>query len=593
MNPETHPAQVKNCQSCKNTFEIQPRDFEFYAKMEVPPPTWCPECRFARRLVWRNERGLYKRKCDSCQEDRIFVYPQSSPYKVYCRECWWSDKWEGTTSGREYDFTRPFFSQFADLMKDVPRTGIIKQGNNVNSEYTNRVTDLRNCYLVFATYLGEDSMYSTWINDSKNTFDSHATTKSEQCYECIDCTQCSKLFYSRECTACVNSWFLFNCRNVTDSFGCTNLRNKKYCIFNEQYSKEEYEKTIAEYQRGGYSKFLELKKKFDELVKTAIVPHMVSLKCNDVTGNWNENSTNLRDSYNCKEVENAAHCFAVVQSKDIMDYTFWGKPAEMAYECSSAGYQVSNSAFVVESWSGLTNVRYSLNCHGSSDLFGCIGLRNKQYCILNKQYTKEEYEALVPKIKEQMMQMPYKDSLGRTYGYGEFFPPELSPFAYNESLAEEFVPLGKEKAVARGYAWKEPEIRNYTITRNPEDLPNHTSDISDAITNEVIGCAHKAQCDDSCTTAFRIVPLELAFYRQMNLPLPRLCPNCRHHGRTKTRNPMKLWKRSCMCDYSKRGNTAPHPDHSEGACPNSFETSYAPERPEIVYCEQCYQAEVA
>ena len=77
-------------------------------------------------------------------------------------------------------------------------------------------------------------------------------------------------------------------------------------------------------------------------------------------------------------------------------------------------------------------------------------------------------------------------------------------------------------------------------------------------------------------TAFRILPEDLKFYRRMNLPLPRLCPNCRHYQRLKQRNPLKLWHRKCM---------------KEG-CTNEFETSYAPNRPEIVYCEKCYQQEV-
>ncbi|MFH1193084.1 MAG: hypothetical protein V1656_02080 [Candidatus Jorgensenbacteria bacterium] len=38
-------------------------------------------------------------------------------------------------------------------------------------------------------------------------------------------------------------------------------------------------------------------------------------------------------------------------------------------------------------------------------------------------------------------------------------------------------------------------------------------------------------------------------------------------------------------------NTVPH-IHGGGKCPNEFETSYAPERKEIVYCESCYNAEV-
>ena len=63
-------------------------------------------------------------------------------------------------------------------------------------------------------------------------------------------------------------------------------------------------------------------------------------------------------------------------------------------------------------------------------------MRNNSYCILNKQYTKEEYEALVSKIIEQMNTMPYVDKNGVTYKYGEFFPIELSPFGYNETVAQ-------------------------------------------------------------------------------------------------------------------------------------------------------------
>jgi hypothetical protein len=48
---------------------------------------------------------------------------------------------------------------------------------------------------------------------------------------------------------------------------------------------------------------------------------------------------------------------------------------------------------------------------------------------------------------------------------------------------------------------------------------------------------------------------------------------------------MKLWHRQCMCSKN-------HPHHG-GRCSNEFETSYSPDRKEIVYCEQCYNSEVA
>jgi hypothetical protein len=229
-------------------------------------------------------------------------------------------------------------------------------------------------------------------------------------------------------------------------------------------------------------------------------------------------------------------------------------------------------------------------------LFGCVGLRNKQYCILNKQFTKEKYEELVSKIIVHMNEMPFVDAKGRTYRYGEFFPPEISPFAYNETLVQEHFPLTKEQAIGRGYRWKEPDTKEYQITKSSGVLPDHIRDTTDDILKETIGCAHEGKCTHQCTTAFRIIPEELSFYRRMNLSLPRLCPNCRHYERLAQRNPLKLWHRKCQCAGGKSENgiyqnTGKH-QHQDNHCPNEFETSYSPERREIVYCESCYQAEV-
>jgi hypothetical protein len=109
--------------------------------------------------------------------------------------------------------------------------------------------------------------------------------------------------------------------------------------------------------------------------------------------------------------------------------------------------------------------------------------------------------------------------------------------------------------------------------------------VDDSILQETIGCQHEGKCTHQCTTAFKIIGEELSFYRRMNLPLPRLCPNCRHYERLAQRNPLRLWHRGCMCDKATH-------QHGTGHCSNEFETSYAPERKEIVYCEQCYNAEV-
>ena len=92
-------------------------------------------------------------------------------------------------------------------------------------------------------------------------------------------------------------------------------------------------------------------------------------------------------------------------------------------------------------------------------------------------------------------------------------------------------------------------------------------------------------CKENCTAAYRILPNELSLYRLMKVSLPRKCPNSRNFEKFQMRNPINVWHRQCMCDKD-------HAHHS-GKCSSEFETSYSPERKEIVYCEQCYQQEVS
>jgi len=172
-----------------------------------------------------------------------------------------------------------------------------------------------------------------------------------------------------------------------------------------------------------------------------------------------------------------------------------------------------------------------------------------------------------------MEEMPYIDKLRNIYKYGEFFPMEFSPFTYNESIIQEVFPMLKEEALSKGYRWRERDERNYMITMKNIEIPKNIKKVDDSILNQIIECM---QSSNTCTTAFKITPEELQFYKQMNLSLPKYCPNCRHYERLNQRNPMKLWHRKCM---------------KEG-CLNEFETSYAPDRQEIVYCDECYKREV-
>lgn len=581
MNPQT-----KTCQNCKNDFTIESEDFAFYEKIKVPPPTFCPECRFKRRLIWRNERTLYRRKCDLCHLDKIFMYPADAPFPVYCKECWWSDGWDAKEFRRDYDFSKPFFTQMYELMSAVPRPGTIQQGTNIASEYANRVFNARESYLVFDSTAPEFCMYSSRVNYSKECVDCFNVFHSEQCYDCIDCTKCSRLFFSRESQECIDSYFLYNCRNCTDCFGCVNLRNGRYCFFNEQLDKDTYKAKVAEFLASGQSGVVSMKQKLIARAKNFPEQYYTGRQIVDSTGNWLEQCNNVKSSFICVDGWNLKYCaFMVNGVRDCMDYTSWGIDAELVYETINAGISLQRIIGGHELWSGDFDITYGMNCHSSNNLFGCIGIKNGQYMILNKQYTKDEYVSLVEEIKLQMQQLPYISDAGHTYGFGEFYPPEYSPFCYNESISQTFFPISESAALAQKLPWRKDEPRTYVITLPCESIPNTIGEVTDAILNEVIGCANNGDSQKRCTLAFKITKEELAFYKRFQIPLPTYCHNCRYDARISVRHGFALGKAVCMCTSQKHF-------HGESPCDVDFETACSANIERPIYCEKCYQAEV-
>ncbi|HEY4513542.1 MAG TPA: hypothetical protein VJH06_03455 [Candidatus Paceibacterota bacterium] len=577
--------ETRNCPSCKKDFSIEAEDFNFYEKVRVPPPTWCMECRQMRRMSFRNERILYKRKCDKTGKDIISVYSPDSPHKVFDHSFWYSDNFDPMEYGQDYDFPRPFFEQMREFMLKMPWPSL-RIENSENCDYNNDTGRSKDCYLCARTHNSTNALYGYRVNKSRDCVDSmQVFDDSEFLYECVECISCRFVTFSMFSENCSNSSMLLNCKNCLDCFMCTNLRNKQYCFKNTQLTKEEYAKKIAEYNSGSFSDKENALKDFAKLCEKTIHRNLTIINSPNSTG---DNIVGCKNAFTCfgiKDCENVRYIWDNMRYKDSMD-TYSGGDAELAYECTSSGksYNVKFCLRAVHS----NDAEYSFMVDKCKNVFACIGLQNKEFCIFNKQYSEADYKIMVAKIIEQM-------TLAREYG--EFCPMELSMFAYNETVAQEYFPMTKEEALGRGLRWQDPNTKNYSITVKPADLPDDIKDVKEVILTQSIGCEDGASCKHGCTTAFRIIPRELEFYKRMNLPLPRKCPNCRYYGRLGKLNPSKLWRRDCQCGGpgSENGvykNLSGHHLHGVEHCPNDFETSFAPDRPEIVYCEKCYQQEV-
>ena len=409
-------AETQKCQNCKGDFTIEPNDFGFYEKIKVPPPTFCPDCRRQRRWAWRNNVSLYNRKCDLCEKSVISIYSPDSSLTIYCNKCWWSDKWDPKSYGVDYDFSKPFFTQFRELLQKVPQMAIVNDDGiaSLNCEYTHDWWFAKNCYMCISGWYTENIMYSHFILAGKNMVDCNIIrSPSEWIYEGYINSRCYQVKNSEICLACIDSQFLYDCRDCQNCFMCTGLRGKKYHFKNKKYTKEEYEKILVEYKLDTWSGTEKARKEFDSFL--ALYPRRCTqiFQCLNCTGNVVSFSKNSKKCFVVKNSENANYCDYVGDNhkttKDCYDLTLTGGTSE-SLECLVGDHSQLNrfGIFSVKS----QDIQYTQHCHNCKHALGCVGLRNTNYAIFNKQYSKEEYQKLLPKIIEHMNQMPYVDKMG-------------------------------------------------------------------------------------------------------------------------------------------------------------------------------------
>jgi len=551
---------MKQCKQCQSSFTITDRDREFYdkaapiiagRKYTIPEPTLCPTCRQQRRFTFRNERHLYRRKCDGSGKEIISMYPPDAPYTTYAQDVWWGSNWDGTEYGRDFDFSRSFFAQFNDLMKSAPRIALLNV-NGHNSDYCNFTGDVKNSYLIFGSVYSEDCYYGSPYY-SKNCVDALVLRNCELCYECIDCRDLYHCFYCQDCNKSSDLLYCFDLQNCKNCIGCVGLRGKEYYVFNKPVSKKEYEKRREEIDLCDPKHREMLIQRLEGVKKVIPRLAMCATGSENVTGSHVFNSRNTFESFFADRCEDCAYCAQVVDLKDCHDNNYT-EENELCYEYLGM-YGTKRTSFSI--FCRHTNeIYYSDYCVNSEYCFGCTNLRDKKYCILNKQYTKNEYEKWVPKIIEHMRS---------TSEWGQFFPTSISPFAYNETVAQEYFPLTQEEVIAKEWRWKEDDRKEFQT--QTVIIPQNITDVPDNICYEVLACEVTGR-------NYRVIPQELAFYRQNNLPIPRRHPDRRHAERIAKRNPRQLYDRKC------------------DKCHTAILTSYSSEWKGKVYCEHCYLQEI-
>ena len=554
---------MKNCKQCNIEFDVTPEDLDFYdrvspviggKKINIPEPTLCPDCRMQRRMVWRNERSLYRNTCSQSGESLISWFSPDKPYKILKKDLWWGDSWDGKDSSKDFDFSRPFFEQFDELLQSVPWMDLLVD-EMLNSPYANYCYNNKDCHLIYASNNNESCYYSNSIVSCKDCVNCFQIFDSELCYGSVDTTNSYKVNYSKNCDNCSEIFFCENCRNCKNCFGCVNMVGKEYCFMNQQLDKEQYLEKLKGLNLGSYSRISEARSFFIKHRLQFPMRYAQVIGCENVTGDNIKDSKNVVEGYDTKKAEDCKWVYLSDSIKDVYDGSGC-EDVEFSYEVCVHGVPGRNCYFSAYVWKNVSDVLYSVLCPSCHDCFGCASLKKEKYCILNKQYTKEEYEELVPKIIEHM----------KTTGeWGEYFPVSISPFSYNETVAQDYFPLKKEEVASNGWKWFSQTDKDHKPSNF--NIPDNIDDVNDEILNNVLSCK-------TCSKNFKLIPQELKFYKNHNIPIPQKCPDCRLDKLIDMRNPKKLHHRRC------------------DKCSSPIQTTYSTDKPEKVYCEECFLKEV-
>jgi hypothetical protein len=442
-------------------------------------------------MSWYPNKRFYERVSAKSGKRVLTVYPPSADCPVYSHEEWYADDWQSPFL--DIDQSVSFFAQFRELQKKAPVVALLSSLQE-NAEYCQDSEGLKNCYLLFDALQDQDVYYGTRIYRSKSCMDVYWIMDSELLYECVYMFSCYNCRYSFHCSQASDSAFLYDCRNVKHSFMCANLRNAEYCIRNVQYTREDYEAFMAAQDFTDALFVLDLQKEWREMISKAKTPSSILRQCEDVSGNYVQNGTQALRTFESYDIRDAWNIFQCASAKDIVGSFMCNDRVERCFQCCATGIGVSNTRNCAFTWHS-ADMEYCYLCIGCSDCFGCIGLRNKKYHILNKPYTKEEYEQAKADVVVAMRERSEYDS---------FFPRAFSPFLHEDTIAADFFGDETVDLFTAGY-----ETERSAFVKSDETVRTC------AVTGE----------------QFRIIKQEQSFYESRGIAFPCISPAVRQTRR--------------------------------------------------------------
>lgn len=380
-----------------------------------------------------------------------------------------------------------FIQNFRDLFLNSPQCGSWTRASE-NCDYGDITTVSKDCYMCFNSGNCRNAYYCEDSRALTDCIDCAFCEKCELVYECADCNNCYNSNYCQDCTNCNDVNFSYDLRRCNNCIGCVGLRDKNYCIFNEQYKKEDYEKTLKHFDISDDKIIKTINQKVEKLklkIPRMFVHQFDTTNC---TGDYIYHSKNCHMCFDTRHTEDSGYITQAnldMGTKDSWDCGPIPTGMDLCYDASYSHYLFNCNHLY---WCGnLKDSEYCTNCFEGEHLFGCNYMQNKQksFYILNQEVDENYYGKTTQEIKKLLL----------------------------------------EKGI-------------YTLY----DLIYE--DLSDGSKVEIEDDRLNRKCT-ICGEKFELIKKEIEFYKKRKIVFPVYCPLCRSNQRINLRNERKMYKRKC------------------------------------------------
>lgn len=535
------------------------KEIDVYREHNAPPLDYAPVVRMQMLTTqWPGGQWWYNQHAETGKPIICPVHPATG-IKVLPDKEWFAKDFSEVNLN--VDLNRSFFDQLIELRKKVPSSAGRNYKEAENSIAVVSLGDVNSYFVVLSK--SKNTLFSVSALDTESSAEVYNSSGVTNSYNIVHSERIFNGQYIRESRDCMSSAFLFDCRNCENCFGATNKRNAKYVWFNEQLSQSEWEKRRAQVDLGSRSQITTLLNTFNELVQKAVWPENFNENCENSTGEYLTKATNCesvyyadggaRDEYhtswslgNCER-----NAFASSMSNSQNNY----------FSCDVVECNKTRYSYMLMR---CQNVEYSTECYDCEDCFGCVGLRRKKFCILNKQYSEEDYGKKLDELKCAMLDRKE---------YGEFLPAKMSPAYFPEGGSVRYYLADPKKLAEQlnAHTFKaDAEGALGESLANASDVIDSTN-LPDSIDELDASWVGKPVYDESYKRRFSFFAPELALYKQL-----RVAPPVSHHVKR-------------VLDLTHLSNTGVFEKQDCETCQKEVTTSKNPTYPDRrIFCKACY-----